>query len=184
MNSPSASVAPQGAASDAGTNKPSGTKKGPLRPGIRIPVAGVSREAKKQAAALLEVLAGARTPGQAAQALGISLPGYYHLETRALAGLVQACEPRPVGRVKTPASRLAALDKECERLRRECSRQQALARAAQRTVGLAPPPTPAKPPGAGGKRRRRRPTVRALKAARTLQAEAPATAGAALVPAV
>src|ERR1700693_1924880 len=100
--SPSSPTVAPGTASDAATKKPSATKKGPLRPGIRIPVAGASRDAKKHAAALLEVLAGARTPGQAAQALGLSLPGYYHLETRALGGLVQAFEPPAGGRVKGP----------------------------------------------------------------------------------
>ena len=38
---------------------------------------GASAEAKRVAAAILEVLAGARTPTEAAQALGLSLPRYY-----------------------------------------------------------------------------------------------------------
>ncbi len=56
-----------------------------------------SREAQRLAAAILEVLAGVRTPTDAAAALEISLPRYYLWEQRALAGLVAACEPRPVG---------------------------------------------------------------------------------------
>ena len=43
-----------------------------------------SREAQQLAAAILEVLAGARTPGQAAEALGLSLPRYFQVETRAM----------------------------------------------------------------------------------------------------
>jgi hypothetical protein len=45
---------------------------------------------KRQAAAILEVLAGARTPTEAATALAVSLPRYYQLESRALEGLVAA----------------------------------------------------------------------------------------------
>jgi hypothetical protein len=59
---------------------------------------GASREAKRLAAVLLDVLAGARTPPQAAEALGVSLPRYYQLEGRGLTGLVAACEARPRGR--------------------------------------------------------------------------------------
>jgi hypothetical protein len=47
--------------------------------------------------AILEVLAGLRTPAEAAQSLQISLPRYYVLETRALEGLVAGCEPKPLG---------------------------------------------------------------------------------------
>lgn len=62
-----------------------------------------SREAQRCAAVILEVLAGARMPVDAAAALGISPPRYYLWEQRALEGLV---------------------------------------RASQRTIGLAPPPSP------------------------------------------
>jgi len=56
------------------------------------------REARRLATLILEVLAGGRTPTEAAQALEISVPRYYQLEGRALRGLVAACEPRPRGR--------------------------------------------------------------------------------------
>ena len=128
--------------------------------------------ARRQAAAILEVLAGARTPAEAAQALSVSLPRYYLLEVRALQGMLVACEPRPLGRQQTAASALVTLQRECEQLRRECARQQALVRAAQRTIGLAAPAPPtAKPDKKGGKRRRRRPTARGLRAAACLQSE-------------
>src|SRR5262245_27696412 len=133
-----------------------------------------SPEAKRLAAAVLEVLAGTRGPAEAATALSISLPRYYQLEGRALAGLVAACEPRRGGRGRRGGSELTALRQECERLHRECARQQALVRAAQRSVGL-PPPPPAPPPrpAAGGrKRRRRRPKARALKAVALLREQA------------
>lgn len=134
---------------------------------------GASAEARKRTAAILEVLAGTRTPTAAAEALGVSLPRYYLLEVQALHGMLVACEPRSTGRGPSPESALAALRRECEQLRRECARQQALVRAAQRTIGL-PPPTPAKTESNGKKRRRRRPTARALRAVARLQPTAAA----------
>jgi hypothetical protein len=126
------------------------------------PLPESSREAKRLAAAILEVLAGLRTPAQAASLVNVSLPRYYQLETRAVAGLVQACEPQPKGRRRGPMSELAALTKENERLRRDLGRQQSLVRLAQRSVGLSPPPPPVKG-------RRRRKTARALVAAGRLR---------------
>jgi hypothetical protein len=137
---------------------------------------GASAEARKRTAAILEVLAGTRTPTAAAEALGVSLPRYYLLEVQALHGMLVACEPRTIGRVASPESALAALRRECEQLRRDCARQQALVRAAQRTIGLPPPAVP-KLEAHGKKRRRRRPTARALRAVARLQptaAETPA----------
>jgi hypothetical protein len=132
-----------------------------------------SPEAKRRAAAVLEVLAGSRLPAEAAAALGVSLPRFYLLEQQALTGLVQGCEPKPHGRTRTPERALAQLRQECDRLRREAARQQALVRAAQRTIGLPPPaPTRDKAPAGPTKKRHRRPTVRALKAAARLQSEA------------
>jgi hypothetical protein len=131
--------------------------------------AGPSREARRLAAVILEVLGGARTPTQAAEALGLSLIRYYQLETRAVQGLVSACEPKPRGRVVTAQSRLASLEKDRQRLQRELARQQALVRLSQRAVGLAPAPPPGKTPGKGKKPRR--PTARALKMAEQLQVE-------------
>jgi hypothetical protein len=135
---------------------------------------GASAEARQRAAAILEVLAGARTPTAAAEALRVSLPRYYLLERQALQGMLVACEPRTTGRSPSAESALAALRRECEQLRRDCARQQALVRAAQRTLGLPAPPV--KPEPNGKKRRRRRPTVRALRALARLQPaqEAPA----------
>jgi hypothetical protein len=136
-----------------------------------------SREAQKLAAAILEVLAGVRTPSQAAEALGLSLPRYFQVETRAMQALLLSCEPRPRGRTRSPDKELLILRRQQERLQRELARQQTLVRLAQRSIGLAPPPAPAVKP-APGKKKRRRPVVRALHAARQLQRqsqEAPAT---------
>ena len=51
----------------------------------------ISRDAQRFATGILEVLAGVRTPTDAAAAMGISVPRYYLWEQRALEGLVAAC---------------------------------------------------------------------------------------------
>ena len=177
MTSPPVS---EGAASQRGASKrgssPRAASNTASRKGRRL--RGGTSQANRLAVAILEVLAGLRTPAEAAQSLQISLPRYYGLETRALEGLVAACEPKPSGKQPTPETRIAALEKELQQARHECARQQALVRAAQRTVGLTLPATrPGKQKadaakGAvkkSGKRRKRRPTVRALRAAKTLR---------------
>jgi hypothetical protein len=124
------------------------------------------REAKRLAAAILEVLAGARTPTEAATELGLSVPRYYQVEARALRGLLAACEPRPRGRVRTAKSEVETLSKENQRLQRDLTRHQALARAAQRAVGLSPP---APVVNKAGKKPRKRRVARALSVAERLK---------------
>jgi hypothetical protein len=132
--------------------------------------AQASAEARLRAAAVLEVLAGVRTPAAAAHALGVSVPRYYLLEQRALQGLVAACERRsPRGRQRSPEGRLAALERELERVKRDCERYQSLARAAQRTLGLAPPPAARTAAPQAGRKRRRKPTIRALRMVHSLK---------------
>jgi hypothetical protein len=123
-------------------------------------------EAKRLAAAILEVLAGARTPTEAATALGLSVPRYYQVEAQALHGLLQACEPKPRGRVRTIKTEVETLLKENQRLQRELTRHQALARAAQRAVGLSPP---APVLNRTGKKPRKRRVARALSVAERLK---------------
>ncbi len=132
-------------------------------------VKGGSPEARKMAAAILEVLAGNLTPADAAAAMSVSPPRYYLLETRALEGLVLACETRGKGPGHSLERELESLHKEHERTKRELARAQALARVSQRAVGLVVSQKPAKPDG----KRKRRPTVRALRAAANLKAEPP-----------
>jgi hypothetical protein len=134
---------------------------------VREPVA--SREARQLAAVILDVLAGSRTPTQAAEALSLSLPRYYQLEARALGGLIDACEPRPRGRQVEVSAELTRANKEVERLKRELSRTQALVRLTQRTVGV-PAPAPEKQ---GTRKRKRKPVVRALRRANALRSEEP-----------
>jgi hypothetical protein len=131
----------------------------------------LGREARRLATAILEVLAGARTPTEAAQALSVSVPRYYQLESRALRGLVAACEARPPGRQSDGQRELARLRRDKERLQRALTRQQSLVRLTQRTVGLAPPPPPVAAKK-GDKRRRRRAVARALHVAARLRTEA------------
>ena len=76
------------------------------------------------------------------------------------------------------AERLKALERENRRLQRECDRQQALVRMAERSLGISAPAV-AKPPAkgkedlknGGPKRRQRRPSVRALQVVRDLRSE-------------
>jgi len=187
----SAVTAPQSASPRSGR---AAARKSSCGPRFK-PQAAVSRDAQRVAAVILEVLAGVRTPTEAAAVVGLSVPRYYLWEQRALEGLVRACEPRPKGQVISQRHQIAVLEKEVARLRQDCARQQALVRASQRTIGLtASPPAAAKSPlkpgaGAGapacgprsaaakvagattGKaKRKRRPAVRALKAVAALQA--------------
>lgn len=129
-------------------------------------IAPGSSEARKLAAAILEVLGGIRLPADAAKALNVSLPRYYQLEVRALSGLLSACEPRQKGRVRSVENELDTLRKELDRSQRETARYSALARIAQRTVGLSAPQALKREPG---KRRTKKPSVRALRAVNVLK---------------
>ena len=173
MSSNSSAAVPSGVAARTPASK--ATRQG--TPKLRAD--GVSAEARRQAAAILEVLAGVRTPAEVAGQLAISLTRYYIIESRALQGLITACEPRPRGKVRTPASELAALRRECEQLRRQAARQQALLRVTERAIGLASPPSASssKADHTGRKKRLRKPRARAQQAAAELQeATGPAAA--------
>jgi hypothetical protein len=122
-------------------------------------------DAKRMAAAILEVLAGARTPTEAATALSLSVPRYYQVEAQALRGLLEACEPKPRGRVRLEKNEVETLRKENQRLQRDLTRHQSLARAAQRAVGLSPPAAVNK----AGKKPRKRRVARALSVVARLQ---------------
>ena len=95
-----------------------------------------SKRARQIAVAVLETLSGELGTTEAAEQLGVSLSRYYQLETRALAGLLAAVEPRTRGPQKTPESQSKALLVENQRLQKELRRHQALLRAAHRSVGL------------------------------------------------
>jgi hypothetical protein len=158
----------------------SSTKKSGSPKTARVrPSDGPIQEARRTAAAILEVLAGMRTPSEAAHALSVSVPRYYALEQRAVTSLVAGCEPHLRGPAKSPQQRIAELQREVQRLRQQCDRQRALTRAVQRTVGL-PMPAPSVATGKGKANRpspspsgKKRPTVRALKAAQALRDTSP-----------
>jgi hypothetical protein len=117
-----------------------------------------SESAKRAAQAVLEVLSGLKGPTEGAEALGVSLPRYYVLETRGLEGLVKGLEPREKGkREARPEDRLAEATRERDRLKCELERMKSLVRAAQRSVGL-PQSTESKlnKPGKGKRGRKRR----------------------------
>lgn len=132
-----------------------------------------SEVARKTASRVLEALSGLCTTQEAADALGVALPRYYVLETRALAGLVAALEPRRRGRQRGSAERIAELEGEVTRLERELRRFQALQRASQRALGLASTSSEAEKtrkqrgtPGEGTKAKRKRRPNRATRAER------------------
>ena len=151
----------------------------------RRPSFEASEPARKAAAAVLQVLAGIKTPTEACQSIGVSVNRYYQLETRALSAMVKGLEPLPRGRRRAPEAEIERLRREKTRWEREASRYQALLRASQRALGLAPAASKSadlKGVSASGKRARR-PRVRAkaviaaLSASSTPQETAMAAAG-------
>jgi hypothetical protein len=95
-----------------------------------------SKRARQITVAVLEVLSGEVGTSTAAEKLGVSLSRYYQLEARALAGMLQAVEPRTKGPQKTPEHEIRALQADKKLLEKELRRHQALLRAAHRSVGL------------------------------------------------
>lgn len=157
----------------ADKNRPDGAtevKRGPGRPrGSGPKIAGGTGDSRKIAAAILEVLAGVRTPSEICEALGIAMARYYQLESRALEGFVQACEPRPKGRQRGPESQVYLMEQELERTRRENNRLSALVRVARRAAGVNETPVRKQEPGR--KRRKRKASPRALRAISVLRAQ-------------
>ena len=148
--------------------------------GQHLELAQVDGQGRKQAAAVLEVLAGLRTPQQAAQVLGLALPSYFNLETRALRGLVFACCAQPPGRQPTLAPQLRQAQARAAELQRQVGRYQALLRTARQSVGLPPASEPR--PAAGTRRKPRKPAVRALRVVKALAQAPPPHAPAADMP--
>jgi hypothetical protein len=133
----------------------------------------VPAESKRQAAVVLEVLAGVRVPEEAADALGISVPTFYNLETRALRGLVHGCTPEPPGRKMALEKRLRELELEKRKLEQQLQRHRALLRSTQRAgdMLIEPPKGQKKSASSGGTKRTRnprKPRVRALRAIEAL----------------
>jgi hypothetical protein len=137
--------------------------RGPNGPRLKA----ASPEARKLATVILEVMAGARLPSDAAKALDVTVGYYYRLECRALNGLLAACEP--MGTTRSVENQLITAQKEVRRLQQECARYSTLVRATQRTVGLAPRrPVKSNESGNGKRGLKQKPTVRALQAAQLL----------------
>jgi len=140
-----------------------------------------SEEARRVAAVVLDVLAGVRTPADAASALAVSQPRYLALETRALTGMLAACERRGKGRRCSSEREIVELRRKAARLERESARNAALLRMAQRAFGLRAVEKPRPTKDARG-RKRRKPSVRALRVATALRVtptpvEVPVTEG-------
>jgi hypothetical protein len=111
MSAPlSATVLPRQTGAEPAAARTSGPLSGGPVKKFQTALSQRSKDDKQRAAAILEVLAGGRTPTQAAQALGVSLGRYYLLEDKALAALVAACEPQPRGPSPDGTRRLASLE--------------------------------------------------------------------------
>lgn len=131
-----------------------------------------SEHARRNAALMLESLSGACGPLEASRSMGVALARYYQLEARALQALVRALEPRARGRQESEASVLRKQGEERRRLERDLHRYQALYRAAQKTMGIAPKPKTASEEKSTRKRRRMRKVTRGERLARTLRSAA------------
>lgn len=107
------------------------------------------------AAAILEVMGGARSASEACEELGISAMRYYALEDRALQGMVQALEPRQRGRrAASPQDAVVKAEKERDLMRRELGRAKALLRLVRKSVKLNDPRE-----GKKGRRRHHKPAA-------------------------
>jgi hypothetical protein len=143
----------------------------PAEPATEDPRA-IAERAKLTAAVVLDVLAGNRSPNDAASALGLSVARYYVIEEQAINGLIAGCGPRQRGRQPDPGKELARITAENQRLTQALLRQQALVRTSQRSLGVALPAKPAATTTAssGRGKGKRQPKVRALRAAKQLNA--------------
>jgi hypothetical protein len=113
-------------------------------------------------------------PSEKSQSIGVSINRYYQLEAKALSAMVMALEPLPRGRRTSPAALVERLEKENARLVREASRYQALLRASQKALGLAPAPkTEGDSKGTAGGKKARRPRTRAKALIEKLSTPAP-----------
>ena len=149
----------------------------PPRPPKPPPETQASPQARRTAAVLLEVLAGLRATGSAAQELGVTPMRYYQIEERAIGGLIVACEPRPSGLPpeRRDAQELAKLREQMRRQTQELNQARSVLRTTQRQLGVATAVGPivvkggtAGKGGAPTKHKVRRPTVRALTMVRRL----------------
>lgn len=146
-----------------------------LARGMRVDDADLA--ARRRAACVLEVLAGVRSPEEAAAALALPLSGYFQLEEKALRGLVEGCGPQPRGRSPDLTRALEESKRRIGELEREVQRHQALLRGAQRSAGLmgslvgtvASTARPATAAAKAVKPSGRRPKVRALRAVAALR---------------
>ena len=128
-----------------------------------------SDAARRLAALLLEAWCGVRTTQSASEAMGVALPRYYQLEARVLEAIVLALEPRSRGRKTTPASELAKLRSERNKILRQVERYQTLYRVSQRALGVSEAKVAKAGKETGKRRRRPRQRARAEVIAATLQ---------------
>ena len=134
----------------------------------------VGKEAKRLAAVILEVLAGLRTPPQAAQVVEFVAAALLPVgDARACAACSRPCRPKPKGRQPNPSG---GLDAFAAGKRAVTARSVAAASAGARDAAehrLEPPPRRRRR-HRGRRWRKRKPSVRALSLAARLRQEAEA----------
>lgn len=177
----------EGALSSSATRRVRATKG--LARGMKVDE--VDLAARRRAACVLEVLAGVRSPEEAAIALEVQLGTYFQIEERALRGLLSSCSPQPRGHAPDYAKALEESRRRVGELEREVQRHQALLRSAQRTASLlsesrgsSPARAPSAPSrvvvsSASSRRSGRVPKARALRAVAALGGGAKPVASAA-----
>ena len=123
---------------------------------------------RRQAACVLEVLAGLRSPEEAARVIGVSVPTYYNLEARALRGLLHGCRVESPGRRMSVEKRLAESEQRAAELERQLQRYRSVLRNARRAARILGEGGESLAADAEPEVRRRKPRVRARRAIEAL----------------
>lgn len=105
----------------------------------RMNVDGADETMRRNAACVLEVLAGLRSPEEAARTLGVSVPTYYNLEARALHGLLHGCRTESPGRKLALEKKVRVAEARAAELERQLQRYRAVLRNARRAARILGP---------------------------------------------
>ena len=141
--------------------------------GEQMDVEKADQQMRREAACVLEVLAGLRTPEEAAKVIGVSVPTYYNLEARALKGLLHGCRTESPGRRLALEKGGAESEQRCEELERQLQRYRSVLRNARRAAQILGESDESQATGSESGRTRRKPRVRATRAIDALGGSGP-----------
>lgn len=102
----------------------------------QMDVAKADEQMRREAACVLEVLAGLRSPEEAAKVIGVSVPTYYNLEAKALKGLLHGCRTESPGRRMALEKRVAEAEQRAAELERQLRRYRSVLRNARRAAQI------------------------------------------------